>query len=75
MTGHIKWKFRTGGIEEAPDYVDDNWGQTLAGRFCERCWKFIAAQALHQMRDRVGQEYAGKKSAEIELPNHVYSFI
>jgi hypothetical protein len=27
------------------------------------------------MRDRVGQEYSGEEGAEIELPDHVYSFI
>jgi hypothetical protein len=42
--------------------------------FCKRRWEFITGYALYKMRDGVGQEYSREEGAEIELPDHVYSF-
>ena len=61
-------------IEQPPDDINQSGRQSLAGRLGERCREFIAAYPLNKMRDGIGEKNTGKECAEVELPDHVYSF-
>ena len=55
-------------IEHSPQDIDHRRGQALAGRRCKRALEWTARNAVHQMRDRVGEEGPAEEPSDEVIP-------
>jgi hypothetical protein len=62
-------------IKQPPDNIYQSGRQALPGRFCKRRGESITAYPLDKMRNSIGKKNASEECAEVELPDHLYSFL
>src|SRR5258705_8380731 len=61
-------------IGKTPDDVDDGGGFADAAWRSERRLKAVAADALHGVRNGVGEKRAGEQPGDIDIPGHQHLF-